>query len=213
MARTGSRTASARPGNNPAVTAPTDAELIRSSTEDPAVFATIFDRHARVIQRFLARRIDPSDADGLVGEVFRIAFERRSSFDLERPSARPWLYGIATNVVAHHRRSEVRRLHAMAKLASSGAAGAGDPAGDPVGDRATASIDADREWDRVVAVIDGLPAEERDTLLLYAWEGLGYADIAAALDVPVGTVRSRLHRARSRLRRVQDDFATKDECP
>lgn len=159
-----------------------------------------------MIHRFLTRRIDPGDADGLVGEVFRIAFERRSSFDLDRPSARPWLYGIATNVLAHHRRSEVRRFHAMARLASVRIP---DHA-DLFGERVSASIDADRAWPRFVAAIDDLPAEERHTLLLYAWEELSYADIAAALDVPVGTVRSRLNRARQRLRSLRDEFDTKD---
>ena len=184
----------------------TDAAVIESSIADPAAFATIFDRHAGVIHRFLTRRIDPADADGLVGEVFRIAFERRSSFDLDRLSARPWLYGIATNVVAHHRRSENRRFHAMARLASARI----DDHTDLVGDRVSASIDADRAGKRLVSAIDDLPAEERDTLLLFAWEELSYSDIAAALDIPVGTVRSRLNRARRRLRSLHDEPATKD---
>ena len=193
-------------GNNPVVAQSTDADVIESSITDPAAFATLFDRHAGVIHRFLTRRIDPADADGLVGEVFRIAFERRSSFDLERPSARPWLYGIATNVVAHHRRSESRRLHAMARLASTRI----DDHTDLVGDRVSARIDADRAGKQLVAAIDDLPSDERDTLLLYAWEELSYADIAAALDVPVGTVRSRLNRARRRLRSLHHEPATKD---
>ena len=177
-----------------------DAAVIESSISDSAAFATIFDRHARSIHRFLARRIDPAEADGLVGEVFRIAFERRETFDLERSSARPWLYGIATNVVAHHRRSELRRFHALARLASTRI----EDRHDIVGDRVSESIDADQAWAQLVEVIDDLPTEERDTLLLYAWEELSYADIAAALDVPVGTVRSRLNRARRRLRALPD---------
>src|SRR5438067_1985426 len=115
----GSRTGHARSGNTSVVTLPADAAVIESSISDSAAFATIFDRHAGSIYRFLARRIDPAEADGLVGEVFRIAFERRATFDLERSSARPWLYGIATNVVAHHRRSELRRFHAEAPLAAT----------------------------------------------------------------------------------------------
>jgi len=177
-----------------------DAAVIQSSIGDPAAFATIFDRHAGSIHRFLARRIDPAEADGLVGEVFRIAFERRESFDLQRSSARPWLYGIATNVMAHHRRSELRRFHAMARLTSIRI----EDHHDLVGDRVSDTIDADQAWAHLVEVIDDLPADERDTLLLYAWEELSYADIAAALDVPVGTVRSRLNRARRRLRALQD---------
>lgn len=178
-----------------------DAAAIQSSVSDPAAFATIFDRHAGTIYRFLARRVEPAEADGLLGDVFRIAFERRGSFDQERSSARPWLYGIATNVVARHRRSEHRRLRAMARLASR-------PVLEPhdlVGDRVSEALDADEAWTRLVEIIDDLPAEERDALLLYAWEDLSYNDIAAAMDVPVGTIRSRLNRARRRLRALHDD--------
>lgn len=183
-----------------------DAALIEASIRDPAEFAAIFDRHAGSIHRFVARRIHPAEADGLVGDVFRIAFERRGSFDLARPSARPWLYGIATNVVAHHRRSETRRLHAMARLASVRV-----DHDDLIGERVSATVDADGEWARLVDVIDELPADERETLLLYAWEELSYADIAAALEVPVGTVRSRLNRARRRLRASDpSEITTKD---
>jgi RNA polymerase sigma-70 factor (ECF subfamily) len=178
-----------------------DAAAIQASLREPAAFAAVFDRHAGSIHRFLARRVEPADAEGLLGEVFRIAFERRASFDLDRESARPWLYGIATNLVARHRRSEARRLRAMASLAARRDAdgGHGD-GGDGVGDRVASSVDAGVSWTALVAAIDALPDAERDTLLLFAWEELSYDDIAAALGVPVGTVRSRLHRARSRLR-------------
>jgi len=181
------------------MTAP-DATAIQESMSDPAAFAAIFDRHASSLHRFLARRVLPGDADSLLGDVFRVAFERRGSFDTTRESARPWLYGIATNLIARHRRSEARRLRAMASLASSRV----DGDDDAVGDRAAQVLDAEREWSRVVDTIDVLPDAERDTLMLYVWEELSYEDIAAALDVPVGTVRSRLNRARRRLRDAQE---------
>jgi RNA polymerase sigma-70 factor (ECF subfamily) len=167
---------------------------------DPAAFASIFDRHAASLHRFLVRRVEPIDADGLLGEVFRIAFERRGTFDPGRESARPWLYGIATNLVARHRRSEQRRMHAMALLASRRV----DGGRDIVGDRAAETVDAAESWSRLADAIDELPAAERDALLLYAWEELRYEDIADALDVPVGTVRSRLNRARRRVRAALD---------
>lgn len=173
-----------------------DAAAIAASATDPAAFAAIFDRHAASIHRFLARRIEPAEAESLLGEVFRVAFERRHSFDLERESARPWLYGIATNLIARHRRSEARRLRAMASLASVRL----ESYGDVVGDRAAEATDASESWATLVDAIDRLPDAERDTLMLFAWEELSYDDIAAALDVPVGTVRSRLNRARRRLR-------------
>jgi RNA polymerase sigma-70 factor, ECF subfamily len=173
-----------------------DAAVIAASLDDPAAFATIFDRHAAVLLRFLVRRVGPDAAEGLVGESFRIAFERRTRFDCSRANARPWLYGIATNVLAKHRRAEARRFAALARLPR--------PAADAVDDQVIAQVDARELWPRVAATIAGLPEGERDALLLYAWEDLGYEDIAAALGIPVGTVRSRLNRARHRLREVRE---------
>lgn len=178
-----------------------DAAVIAASVTDPAAFAAIFDRHAASIYRFLARRVEPAEAESLLGEVFRVAFERRTTFDLERQSARPWLYGIATNLIARHRRSEGRRLSAMAAIASMRV----EAAEDAVGDRAAEVADAGTSWATLVDVIDRLPDAERHTLMLFAWEELGYDDIAVALDVPVGTVRSRLNRARRRLRAARPD--------
>lgn len=183
-----------------------DAEAIGASAYDPAEFAVVFDRHASSIHRFLARRVEPAAADNLLGEVFRIAFERRASYDTSRESCRPWLYGIATNLISRHRRSEGRRLRAMAALAARATAGAAD---DVVGDGAAGRVDAEQEWSRLADAIDRLPAVERDTLLLFVWEELGYEDIAAALGVPVGTVRSRLNRARGRLAVLHERPPTK----
>jgi RNA polymerase sigma factor (sigma-70 family) len=178
-----------------------DSAVIAASVTDPAAVAAIFDRHAASIHRFLARRVEPAEAEGILGDVFRVAFERRETFDLGRASARPWLYGISTNLIARHRRSEARRLRAMASLASMRVAGAEDA----VGDRAAEVADARESWATLVNAIDELPDAERDTLMLFAWEELSYDDIAAALDVPVGTVRSRLNRTRRRLRAARAD--------
>jgi len=175
---------------------PTDAEIIGASFDDPAAFAAIFDRHAAVLLRFLVRRVGPDAAEGLVGESFRIAFERRAGYDCTRPSARPWLYGIATNVLARHRRAEARRLAALDRLPR--------PPADALDDQVVEQIDARELLPRVAATIAALPPGERDALLLYAWEDLGYDDIAAALGIPLGTVRSRLNRARRRLRELRE---------
>lgn len=177
-----------------------DAEVVLASIKDPAVFGEIFDRHAAVILRFLARRVGPEAAEGLLGETFRIAFERRESFDSARANAGPWLYGIAGKVLLHHRRTEARRLRATARLlARREAARAPD---DEV-DKVVAAADAAALWPRIVeAITVGLPDGEREVLLLFAWEDLSYEEIAAALDLPAGTVRSRLNRARTRLREL-----------
>lgn len=162
-----------------------DGAVIADSLQRPAAFGVIFDRHGSTLLRFLARRVDPSGAEDLLAEVFRIAFERRSTFQPDRDSARPWLYGIAANVVAKHHRSEARRLRAIARVSAERAL-EDDPA-----ERAVAAADASVRWTRVVNALATLPASERQVLLLFAWEELSYDEIALALGIPVGTVRSR----------------------
>jgi RNA polymerase sigma factor (sigma-70 family) len=170
-----------------------DSTIVAESLEVPEAFGVLFDRHASVLLRFLARRVNPAEAEGLLGEVFRIAFERRERFDLGRDSARPWLYGIAANVVAKHRRSEARRLRATARAAAR--RGLSD---DPL-EQAVPAIDAHARWSDLAETIMGLAAPEREALLLFAWEEMSYQEIADALGIPTGTVRSRLNRARRRL--------------
>ena len=174
----------------------TDAAVIAASLRSPACFGAIFDRHATVVHRYLVRRIGPDEAEAIVGEVFRIAFERRHTYDLERPVARPWLYGIATNLLAKHHRREARRLRAVARLAARRL-----PA-DDVADSVTAGVDASARWQLVADAVTALPRPERDALVLHVWEGLSYDEVALALDIPIGTVRSRINRARGRLREL-----------
>ena len=172
-----------------------DAGAIEASFARPAAFAAVYDRHAGVLFRFLVRRVGRDTADELLGETFRIAFERRATFDTTRPDARPWLYGIATNLIARHRRAEMRRIRATARLVSV-------PSGDAVADRVAADVDARDIWPAVAEAIAELPDRERDALLLLVWEELSYDEIASALQIPVGTVRSRLNRARRRIREL-----------
>lgn len=172
----------------------TDAEVVAASLATPAAFGDLFDRHATAIHRYLVRRIGPGDAEALMADAFRIAFERRHTYDGAHPNARPWLYGIATNLVAGHRRSEARRLRAMGRLAADRHE-THDRSDDIAG-----ALDATDRWHAIAEAIAGLPTGERDALLLHAWEGLSYDEIADALQIPVGTVRSRLNRARTRLR-------------
>jgi RNA polymerase sigma-70 factor (ECF subfamily) len=177
--------------------ADSDAAAIAASLDDPRRFGDVFDRHATVVFRYLARRVDVDDAEGLLGEVFRIAFEKRATYDCTRPNARPWLYGIATNLIAHHRRSEARRIRATARLLAQQR----DP-NDAV-DQLVSTVDAIRLWPHVADAVANLATEERDALVLYVWEELSYEEIASALEVPIGTVRSRLNRARLTLRELR----------
>lgn len=177
---------------------PSDAEAIRGALADPSMFAVIFDRHFVTIHRYLVRRIGTPDADDLAGDVFRVAFERRHDFDVGAESARPWLYGIATNLVRSARRSERRKLRALQRCVAS------VPSQDS-GDRyhrADAELDAVGDVGRVAAALTELSPGDRDALLLFAIEGLTYQEVAAALSVPIGTVRSRISRARRQLREL-----------
>jgi RNA polymerase sigma factor (sigma-70 family) len=174
-----------------------DAAVLAASLAEPQRFGILFDRHATVLFRYLVRRVGADHAETLLGELYRIAFEKRDSYDLAKPNARPWLYGIATNLIARHRRSEARRIHATARLLQQQC----DLV--DVSDEVAATVDAEELWPLVADAIARLPSEERDALVLYVWEELSYEDIARALAVPVGTVRSRLHRARTQLRELR----------
>ncbi len=92
---------------------------MRDSYRSPAAFASWFDRHARAIHRFAARRVGDSLADDLMSETFLIAFERRMTYDLARVSALPWLYGIVTNLLSRHARTEQRRWRAYTHSANT----------------------------------------------------------------------------------------------
>jgi RNA polymerase sigma-70 factor (ECF subfamily) len=174
-----------------------DAAVITASLAEPGRFGAIFDRHATIVFRYLVRRVGVDEAESLLGDVFRVAFEKRASYDAERPNARPWLYGIATNLLAHHRRTEARRIGATARLLAR------RPAGDDTSDQVVERLDAEALWPHIADAVAALPEGERDALLLFVWEELSYEEIACALDVPVGTVRSRLNRARETLRELR----------
>ena len=93
-----------------------DAGLIGVSVSNPQCFAMLFDRHARAIWRYACRRAGLSGADEIVSETFLRAFPRRASYDARRPDARPWLYGIATNVLRERARHEARSHRDVERL-------------------------------------------------------------------------------------------------
>jgi RNA polymerase sigma factor (sigma-70 family) len=171
-----------------------DAALIARSLAEPEVFSTIFDRHFAAIHRYLARRVGSARADDLASHAFVVAFERRTSFSVDVASARPWLFGIATNLMRNEARSERRLLAAVARL---DAESAGDLQEEV--ERTLARVDASRDVNRIAAILAALGSDQRDVLLLHAWGDLSYEEIARALSIPIGTVRSRLSRVRSKL--------------
>jgi RNA polymerase sigma factor (sigma-70 family) len=172
-----------------------DAAVIEQSWQEPGVFAALYERHAPHISRYVARRLGDDLADDVTAETFYRAFEKRRNYDLGRPDARPWLYGIAANVMAQHHRRETRMLRAFAR---SGA----DPVAQTYGqleasdDRVTAA----GMHQPLAAALAGLSRAHREVLLLIAWADLSYEETAQALGTSVGTVRSRLHRARKKIR-------------
>jgi RNA polymerase sigma factor (sigma-70 family) len=177
--------------------ADTDAEVIAGSLEEPERFAMIFDRHADEIHRYAARRLGQQPAADVVSEVFLAAFRNRGRYELSRADARPWLYGIATKVISQHLRTEGRRAHLLAAVA---AASPGEVAADDIGDR----IAAQRLHQVLAGVLAGLSPADRELVLLVAWAELPYEQVAQALQIPIGTVRSRLHRVRAKIRRAID---------
>ena len=188
------------------VMATSDRELWAAAVHDgdAEAFGVLFERHARAVYNHLFRRCtDWSTAEDLTSVVFLEAWRMRHRVELERESALPWLLGVATNVVLNHRRG-LRRYRAalsrvpVAEVGAPASAGVEDFSGD-VAER----VAAESQMRLILALVDRLPERERQVLELCAWDQLSYEDAAAALGVPVGTVRSRLSRARSRLRELE----------
>jgi RNA polymerase sigma-70 factor (ECF subfamily) len=166
-----------------------DASVIARSLTEPEAFALIFERYFDDIYRYLRRRF-PEQAEEIASDVFLVAFDKRARYRPVRGSARPWLYGIASNLLYKRRRSERRSLAAYAQRSGKR---------EPVSIDSTEfaeRLDAERQSATIAAALAQLRRQDRDTLLLYALAELSYDEVALALKVPVGTVRSRLARAR-----------------
>jgi RNA polymerase sigma factor (sigma-70 family) len=187
-------------------TAPPDAAVMARSRADPQAFSAIVDRHFAAIHRYLARRIGSDRADDVAAQAFAVAFRRRGDFDASAGSARPWLYGIATNVLRNDVRSERRMLAAIARMDRTGAEDLADEV-----ERSLARADAASELARIAGAIAALDPDQRDVLLLRAWGELSDGEIAAALGIPVGTVYSRLSRARASLQRASSDLSNSEQ--
>jgi RNA polymerase sigma factor (sigma-70 family) len=169
-----------------------DGDTIAASLHEPARFAAVFDRHYEEISSYLTRRAGRALAEELASETFTRAFAARAGYDLAYPDARPWLYGIANNLLRKHVRSEDRRRRAYARALEP------DGFSDEL-DAVAGRVDAFAGARVVAAALAQLSPGDRDTLLLFALTDLDYRGIALATGVPVGTVRSRLHRVRRHL--------------
>ncbi|MEV5893045.1 RNA polymerase sigma factor [Nonomuraea fuscirosea] len=181
-----------------------DSELVSASWSDPEAFAELFDRYSAMLYRYVSKRLGPGPAEDLVGETFLIAFSKRRSYDLAYPDARPWLFGILTKLVARHHRSEATRYRAL--LRAPVEAEVESPA-----DRVAAGVSAQAVRGELAGALAALPAKDRDVLLLIAWGDLTYEEVARALGIPVGTVRSRLNRGRRKVRAALGDTNPMEE--
>ena len=171
-----------------------DAQIVAQSLEQPELFALLYDRYAPDIHRYAARRLGDSAADDIAADTFLVAFRIRSRYDLTRPNARPWLYGIAGNLIGKQRRAEVRALRALARTGH-------DPVAASWGESWVEDTDSRIAAQGPLAgALAALSTGDRHVLLLVAWAELTYQEVAEALDIPVGTVRSRLNRARRKVR-------------
>ncbi|GAB1692566.1 RNA polymerase sigma factor [Krasilnikovia sp. M28-CT-15] len=175
---------------------PASGERPRLDGPDPAqAFGAIFDAYARPLHRYLARRVGPETANDLVSETFVVALRERHQYDPTRANVRSWLYGIATNLLRRHVRQEVRGLHAAARAA--GTVEHHDPGEHS---RVVERVDAAATARRLAGALAALSDGDRDVLLLACWAEMDGAEIAEALGIPAGTVRSRLHRVRRQLK-------------
>jgi RNA polymerase sigma-70 factor (ECF subfamily) len=170
-----------------------DAAVISASREHAETFGVIYDRYSAQLYRYAYRRLGPEHAEDVVAETFLAAFRRRKQYDLARDDARPWLFGIATKEIARRYRAEQARYRALARAGAPDVTeGFADEISDAVSAQATRAQLAD--------ALQRLAKNDRDVLLLIAWSGMSYEEVAETLRIKLGTVRSRLHRARRKVR-------------
>jgi RNA polymerase sigma factor (sigma-70 family) len=176
-----------------------DAELIAASVHDPDAFTELFERHWDGLYRFCLSRAGPAGED-IAAEAFRVAFDRRRRYDARYSDARPWLFGIATNLLRDHFRAARREESKLERSAALDTM--------PHNDAALDGLERQLLGPHLAAALLDIPAADRDALLLMAWADLDYEQIAQALGIQLGTVRSRIYRARQRLRDYLEPSAT-----
>lgn len=174
--------------------APQTAGATAASAPSPEGFDRIFETHHDAVFRYAAARLGPQEAEDLVGEVFAAAFAKRRTFDPARAdTALPWLLGIATRLISRRRNDQRRWIRNLAATLDSRLGEDGNI------DDALGRLDAARVGEQLATAVIALPRRQRDVLLLHVLGDLSYEETADALDLPVGTVRSRINRARTKL--------------
>jgi RNA polymerase sigma factor (sigma-70 family) len=176
-----------------------DARLwARACAGDRTAFGDLFVRHANRVHNYCFRRTGVwALAEDATSQTFMDTWRRRSTIDVGE-SLLPWLFTVANNVCRNADRGRRRHKNLLAKV----------PAPDVVADHAdevAARVDDERQMQRVLAALRTLKRADQDVVAMCDWEGLSYSEVAAALGVPIGTVRSRLSRARARLKDLLAD--------
>ncbi|GLW67985.1 hypothetical protein Kpho02_02840 [Kitasatospora phosalacinea] len=166
---------------------------------DQGACGELFDEHADAVYGYALRTLgDWAAAEDVVSLTFLEAWRLRGTLHEEGGSVRPWLFGIATNVLRNTARAGRRHRAALARL----------PEREAVPDFTEELVTRLDDGARLAAVrraLGRLRRGEREVFRLCVWVGLDYASAAEALGVPVGTVRSRLSRARGRLRALAEE--------
>jgi RNA polymerase sigma-70 factor (ECF subfamily) len=168
-----------------------DAAALRAASADPEQFRLVYDRHAPAVWRFIRAQVAADLAEDLTAETFAVALRRRGDYVPHGDSARGWLLGIASNLIRASRRSNARGARALLRLPRPREASV---------DIALERLDAADARRPLLVALARISQREREVLLLSAIGGLAYDEIAVVLGVPIGTVRSRLHRARESMR-------------
>lgn len=185
-----------------------DAQVVARSLRSPSMFAVLFDRHASLVHGYARRRAGSEVADDVMSQTFLVAFDKRHRYDPSHPDARPWLLGIATRLLARHARTESRRWAAYGRVAAQRPHHV-----DLDVEAISARLDAQSQTGELARTLAALNQRDRDVLLLYGFADLTYEQIAHALQIPVGTVRSRLNRARRLMRSALTEAAGPEEPP
>jgi RNA polymerase sigma factor (sigma-70 family) len=162
---------------------------------EPTDLAVVFEKYARDLLRYATQRVGEQVAEDIVAQAFLVAHEQRHRFDPERGELLPWLYGICSNLLRRHKRAEIRALRALATAQPHEDTGQEE------------RVDARRTVAKVAGVLAKLPRRQREVLLLFAVAELSYEEIAQALDIPLGSVQSALHRARAKVRNALGELS------
>lgn len=172
---------------------PTDAEIIRASRRQPELFEEIYRRHVDAVYRFAVGRVGVLEAEDVVADTFVRALSLRHRYRQDRPNALPWLFGVAANIVRERRRRAARAHRAHRRLAGRRHVDADHL------EQIPERVDAQSVSDALAKALTSLTDVEYRTLMLVTLGGLTYQEAAGELGVPIGTIRSRLARARGKL--------------